>query len=223
MIYSKKIYLSILLASVCFSCCKSQKLTLPEMYQILNFNKHIVLNENCLEIPKDTLSYLRTLLKYYKKLDNEPSEYVYYYGKVKPKPIEIPNENSNDVYTKGVYQSFLTTYTKSFTLLFFIENVIIGSNDTLRVISKKNNKDCIYGQINESDIFHSDKKKLKTFFYEKKQIKQIYKRYEKWLFLVMKYGLNYIRKNNIRPLNGTKYYWSAGPSSCAKFVNSKVE
>jgi hypothetical protein len=67
------------------------------------------------------------------------------------------------------------------------------------------------GEIDISKLanikFHKDE--LKNYFKEQKYLKQINKYYIEWLKKAKKYGLNYMRINNIRPLDNTKYRWVA--------------
>lgn len=209
----------LLLTSIFSQKVKSQNIdfSTDNMRQIIAFDTYIyTFKEYPYILPDDTIGYVELLLKYYSKYHSfnnrafsNMSYYVYFYNN----KYEIKLFDTNPKISFGSHYPDDMSKSLYYTLLFFIENTIIKSKDTLNYISvqKKDTSFLLTGEVDVSQLtdikFYKDE--LKNYFKEQKHLNQINKYYFKWLKKAKKYGLNYMRINNIRPLDNTKYRWVA--------------
>ena len=215
-------YIYLLLFICCISLkskCQNIDFSTDNMRQIIAFDTYIYnFKEYPYILPDDTIGYVELLLKYYSNYESynnhaysNISYYVYYYNR---KFKWVTEDQTNYAkYSFGSYYPDDMSKSLYYTLLFFIENTIIKSKDTLNYINvqKEDTSFLLTGEIDISKLanikFHKDE--LKNYFMEQKYLKQINKYYIEWLKKAKKYGLNYMRINNIRPLDNTKYRWVA--------------
>jgi hypothetical protein len=101
----------------------------------------------------------------------------------------------------------------------------IESSSSVKICSK--NIECLFNiyreftELNDNDCYLLKDSVSNKYIYDidfskgvfilnnkyKKELKEIYNSYRKWIKLLKKHNIEYLRKNKISPITGTKYYW----------------
>ena len=194
------------------------RMTYSDMENILAFNRYITLQQDSLKELKDTNLFIGLLLTYYHDVNKEYSKYIYSINGLNSDIPIIKNDvSSSAVTSSGIVDDEIKFRRKDFTVLYYIEVELLGNNKNHTVIAIKNDKKngVITGVIDFAKEAHPEsyKNDIKHYKWEEKQISKIYKLYKNWFKKIDEYGIDYIRKNNIKPLDGSKYEWSSDTTS----------
>ena len=194
------------------------KMTYSDMENIIAFNRYITLQQDSLKELKDTSSFIRLLLTYYDGINKEYSKYIYSVNNSNTDIHIVKNDiSSSAVKSSGIINYDIKFRRKDFTVLYYIEVELLGNSKNNTVIEIKNDKKnrAITGVIDFAKEAHPEsyKNDIKHYKWEEKQISKIYKLYKNWFKKIDEYGIDYIRKNNIKPLDGSKYEWSSDTTS----------
>lgn len=201
------VWLSFIFLST-YSQGQNIRFSYSQMESILSFNRYIYGSSNTFSIPTDTISFVESILNYYQGSGDEDGDFISFYGKKRPEVKYI--DNSTHAYGHSP-DSTDRTYRKSFIVLFYIENVILKRSDVVwGIIRKGNNNRIINGEYNFyfEKTPKIDKEIIAHQDFEAREIQHIYRLYFKWMKVVKKKGLKYIRDNKMYPLDGTRYTWT---------------